>query len=297
MATADTIILHQYQPSPFSAKLRAAMGLKGLPWANVEIPMAMPKPDLMPLTGGYRKTPVMQIGADIYCDTKIIFDELEARHPEPSFFPGRLPAMSHMMGRHCDGPWFQATVALIFGQIGDMMPEDFRKDREGLMGSAFDTRAMAAAAPLMREQIKVNLTWLDQQLADGRDFLEGGKPGLSDLHGFMNLWFLGNTVPQELEPVMSLTLSAWQQRIAALGEGTPTPLAASEALAIAKAATPSVTGDGPQVSVMADDYGKDPVSGRLAADTAERTVIVRDDDQVGEVAVHFPKAGFMVVRS
>ena len=62
------IILHHYPLSPFAEKTRVALGIKGLAWRSVIIPQIMPKPELMPLTGGYRKTPVMQIGADIYCD-------------------------------------------------------------------------------------------------------------------------------------------------------------------------------------------------------------------------------------
>jgi glutathione S-transferase len=59
------IILHHYDISPYSEKVRLGLGLKGLAWASVELPVIMPKPDLTPLTGGYRKTPVLQIGADI----------------------------------------------------------------------------------------------------------------------------------------------------------------------------------------------------------------------------------------
>src|SRR5271165_1090127 len=59
------IILHHYETSPYSEKVRLGLGLKGLAWASVEIPVIMPKPDLTALTGGYRKTPVLQIGADI----------------------------------------------------------------------------------------------------------------------------------------------------------------------------------------------------------------------------------------
>ena len=44
-------------------------------------------PDLVVLTGGYSKTPVLQIGADIYCDTKRIADELETRFPQPTLYP------------------------------------------------------------------------------------------------------------------------------------------------------------------------------------------------------------------
>ena len=81
------LILHHHDPSPFAEKIRLVFGLKGLEWSSVQVPMIMPKPDLTALTGGYRKAPVLQIGADIYCDTSLIARELEARFPEPSLFP------------------------------------------------------------------------------------------------------------------------------------------------------------------------------------------------------------------
>src|SRR5690348_16998844 len=81
------IILHHYDTSPYSEKVRLGFGLKGLAWASVELPQIMPKPNLTALTGGYRKTPVLQIGADIYCDSQLIMRELERRYPTPSFYP------------------------------------------------------------------------------------------------------------------------------------------------------------------------------------------------------------------
>ena len=73
------MILHHYPTSPFAEKIRLIFGHKRIDWQEVIIPMVMPKPDLMPLTGGYRKTPVLQIGADVYCDTALICDVLEDR--------------------------------------------------------------------------------------------------------------------------------------------------------------------------------------------------------------------------
>jgi glutathione S-transferase len=81
------LILHHYDRSFYSEKVRLALGLKVLSWRSVRVPVILPKPDLMPLTGGYRKTPVLQIGADVYCDTRLILRELERRHPSPSFYP------------------------------------------------------------------------------------------------------------------------------------------------------------------------------------------------------------------
>ena len=93
--------------SPVSEKVRVVLGLKGLAWKSVEIPRLPPKPNLMPLTGGYRLTPVMQIGADVYSDTKCIIRELERRFPEPPLFPGGAHGLPWGNGRmgHCFRTW------------------------------------------------------------------------------------------------------------------------------------------------------------------------------------------------
>ncbi|MDP1969054.1 MAG: glutathione S-transferase N-terminal domain-containing protein, partial [Burkholderiaceae bacterium] len=59
------LILHHYANSPFSEKVRLILGYKSLAWKSVLVPSLMPKPDVQALTGGYRKTPILQIGADI----------------------------------------------------------------------------------------------------------------------------------------------------------------------------------------------------------------------------------------
>jgi glutathione S-transferase len=84
---ADTLILHQYEISPFSEKVRVAMAIKGLGWRACNQPSIMPKPELVALTGGYRRIPVLQIGADLYFDSQYIMEELERRFPgEPALF-------------------------------------------------------------------------------------------------------------------------------------------------------------------------------------------------------------------
>ena len=81
------LILHHYAGSPFSEKMRLVLGFKGLAWKSVTVPVVLPKPDVIALTGGYRRTPLLQIGADIYCDTPLICDVLEHRQPSPSLYP------------------------------------------------------------------------------------------------------------------------------------------------------------------------------------------------------------------
>ena len=97
------IILHHYGLSPFAEKVRIGLGLKQAAWKSVDIPNVMPKPDLMPLTGGYRKTPVMQVGADIYCDTQLIMLELE-QAPAVARVPAQGPRRRGAGDHHVDRP-------------------------------------------------------------------------------------------------------------------------------------------------------------------------------------------------
>ena len=90
MAAEQPVILHHFAQSPFSEKIRLIFGLKNIAWTSVLISRIMPRPDLMPMTGGYRRTPVMQIGADIYCDTQCIIRELERRFPGADTVSGRI---------------------------------------------------------------------------------------------------------------------------------------------------------------------------------------------------------------
>ncbi|MEY9438318.1 glutathione S-transferase family protein [Bradyrhizobium elkanii] len=183
-----TPILHHFDQSPFSEKIRIIFGFKKLAWNSVRISRIMPRPDLVPMTGGYRRTPTMQIGSDIYCDTQIIIRELERRYPTPTLFPAGNAGMPWALGMWTDRPFFQNTVSLVFGFIGDKVPRDFIEDREKLRGGKFDVAAMTAALPQMRDQFRANVDWIEAQLGDGRPWLFG-EFSLADVSAYMNVWY------------------------------------------------------------------------------------------------------------
>ncbi len=108
------LILHHYPTSPFAEKARLLLGFKGLSWRSVHISPVMPKPDLTALTGGYRKTPVLQIGADIYCDTSLIARRLEQEKALPSFFPEGQEMTTASFATWVDSVVFQHAVSLVF---------------------------------------------------------------------------------------------------------------------------------------------------------------------------------------
>src|SRR5690554_7933278 len=78
------------------------------------IPPVMPKPDLTALTGGYRRTPVLQIGADIYCDTALIAQRLEREKAIPALFPEGQEAVAAALAQFGDQTLFQHSIAINF---------------------------------------------------------------------------------------------------------------------------------------------------------------------------------------
>jgi glutathione S-transferase len=298
------IILHHYDTSPYAEKIRVAFGIKGLEWSSVQIPRIMPKPDLMPLTGGYRKTPVMQVGADIYCDTQLILRAIDAIDPEPPLNPH--PGVGDALAWWAEKAMFSPSVMVGFAKFADQLPEDFKRDRAKFSGRNFDPAAIKAALPYQLDQLRAHFGWLDRALADGRSFLLGGKPGTPDLAAYHCVWFIQRNAGKSSPPLGEFArLLAWAERMAAIGHGKRSELSSQRALEIAKAATPATptaadSSDpagrqpGQQVKVTPDDVGKDPVTGELVRSSAQEIVIRRADPQVGDVHVHFPRAGFVV---
>ena len=113
------------------------------------IPRILPKPDLMPLTGGYRKTPVLQIGADIYCDTQLILREIERRAPEPTLYPSQTRGLADALGWWAERSLFGTAVAVLFAKVGSALPQAFIEDRSKFSGREFNPQAMKAAEPRM----------------------------------------------------------------------------------------------------------------------------------------------------
>ncbi len=295
------LILHHYDTSPFSEKIRVMFGLKTLAWKSAVTPNMMPKPDLTPLTGGYRRAPVMQIGADIFCDSQVILAEIERRHPAPAPESGLAGAVNLW----ADRLFFMATVPIIFGEIGEAVPRAFIEDREKLSGRPFDIAAMTAAAGPLRAQWRAQCgsrpRWRPAAATSA-----GDEAGLADISAYMNVWFLAGATPQVAAELMDrLThLQAWRERMIAIGHGIRQEITGAEALEIARKAKPDATvrhdpGDrsgltpGEAVTVMADDYGRDPIAGALVAATPARIVIERDEPGLGRLHLHFPRVGYL----
>jgi hypothetical protein len=292
------IILHHYASSPFSEKVRICLGIKGLAWSEVDQPVIMPKPDLVPLTGGYRRIPVLQIGADVFCDSTLIVRELETRFGGPSLYPAGGSGFASAIEQWSDKGLFQSAVVAIFGTLGDQVDPAFVKDREALTGQPFNIPAMKAMTPFALGQIRAHAALLAEHLADSRRFLEGDAPGLADAAAYYNFWFIRTFCPGLVDHLPGI--EDWIARVAAIGHGSPSAMDATAALDVARAAEPEPTTvlpedqalAGRRVAVAATDYGCDLVEGVLAGSTPTRLTVLRDVDGLGRVAVHVPRLGY-----
>lgn len=301
------VILHHYPPSPFSEKVRVAFGIKKLAWRSVEIPRIPPKPELMPLTGGFRRTPVMQIGADIYCDSQCILRELQRRFPEPTFYPGGSNGMPWAVNRWTDYV-FDAAAGVVMGAAADQLPEAFAKDRGRLyFGPDYDYEIIKANVPHSAAQLRGQLGWLDQRLATGRNFMLGDQPGLPDAVTYYLVWFIRGRWQSGPEFLSEFpALEAWEKRVAAIGHGDQKDMTAGEALDVAKASEtdtaeqadprdPQGIKPGMTVSIVADvDGGETPVTGKVRAVDRETISILHDEERIGTVCIHFPRVGYRV---
>jgi glutathione S-transferase len=303
-APAGDLVLHHYWMSPYAEKVRCILGFKRLPWKSVLIPIVMPKPDLLALTGGYRKTPVLQIGADVFCDTDLIARVLDAVQPDPPLFPDGSEGLCYALGA-----WQQQLFALaveMVGLSGAPMPDNFVEDRTKMFDHGLDVGRMIQELPAKRDQMRAKLDILERQLGDGRPFVLGERPSLADFslyHPIFALRALPAMHPA-LEPFSGVR--AWADRIAGFGHGVYEEVSSAAAVEIARAATPQTApaadpGDpnarrpGETVSVVHADFGRDPVVGELVASSVHEIAIRRRDERAGEVIVHLPRERYVVL--
>ncbi len=297
------VFLHHYPASPFSEKIRLMLGYLGIPWQSVEISSVMPRPLLMPLTGGYRKTPTLQIGANVFCDTAVITEGLVRHSGDDTLL--RRGFVVRRTAEWADTTLFRMGVAVNFRPeaaaafMGQLPPEEvaaFMEDRAQLTDGTPMVTVSAEAALL---NFQAYLAQLEASLRGA--FLFGEAPSVADFSVYHGLWFVNqNPVNAPLiEPFAAV--GEWMDRVAAFGHGDVTDASAEAALASAAASEPvlpelitslSSTEIGTNVQVVPTDYGKIPVTGKLVALSAEEIVIERVDDQIGNVMTHFPTIGF-----
>jgi glutathione S-transferase len=309
---AQDIYFHHYPTSPFAEKVRAILGYKGMAWRSVMQPQIMPKPDLVALTGGYRRIPVLQIGNDVVCDTALICDVLEHLQPDKTLYPAGLKGAARTVAQWADSTLFWTAMSFNFSPAGAAHMFAGRPP-EALAAFAEDRKAMRAGAARMNVQdaapaYKSYLRRINT-MVDGQNFVLGAQPSVADFSIYHPLWFTRNIAP--LAGILDATpaVLAWMDRIKAFGHGCMTKSDATESIANSLISTSEnllfsyqdeVFQDehgialGSQVSITAESFGLESTVGELVAATRTRYSLRRVDARAGTVHVHFPRIGFVM---
>ncbi len=302
MPQPPQIILHHYPLSPFSEKIRAMFGYTGMKWQSVLTREMPPRPLLQPLAGDYRRIPVAQIGADVFCDTRLISEEIALLTGQPDLDFYRLDDAQQAFIAHTDFKVFFASVMTASGKALN------RKAMQSLsladlMKLVWDRLNMGRKARVRlagrdsKGVVHAHLQDMEQRLS--QPFLFGATPTHADFSAYHSLWFL---VDLGEKPVLTAfpQVAAWMGRMRAFGTGECTEIAGTAAWDAAREAAPRAIASedtvdsliGEQVSIAPADYGLNPTRGQLVGSTPTRWIISREQAQVGTVHVHFPKKGY-----
>ena len=300
------LILYNYPLSPFSEKIRTMLGYTQLPWYSVKTTAAPPRPFIDLLAGGYRRIPVAQIGADIYCDTRTITTQIARLTGRPEL---ALENCSAEINEFVEAVEPQIFFACVMSASGP-----------GLVRSLWSGTRVSELLNALRDRMVLNRTMKIRTVSPRRagklvaefcddlearldgHFLFGANPTVADFAAYHGLWFIrdvgGKKKPWRKRP----RLLAWLDRMRALGHGECTYLEALAALDVAMSSEPAPlpAGDpdepllGRRVLIGPADYGLNTSCGRLVASTEREWIIARETAKTGLLHVHFPRHGFEI---
>lgn len=306
----EILILHHYDASPYAEKIRLMFGLERMRWHSVLSPEQPPRPHVDPLSGGYRRIPIAQIGADVFCDTFVIAQEVARLAQAPELDPEQATGEAAAILARAEGEVFFAAIgsvspATLIGTLlrtlGPWGTLKFALDRARMMQDATVKPPRGEAA---RAVMQSYLEALEGHLT-GQDYLAGSSPSIADLAAYHPLWLHVRSRRRPLDERYR-QVGRWYERISALGHGQREELAPERAFEAARAARPrpvpatigaSDPRIGRRVSVAPSDYGTVPVVGELVALTPSRCIVARETEPFGTLHVHFPLRGFSLAEA
>ena len=261
-----------------------------------------PKTDYFPLTGGYRRVPALQIGADIYCDSALVIRKLEELAPNPSVFPAEAGGVAEMIADWADHRGFRWVLSAVYPEFVSKASEAFVKDRTELIPDLEPGRAKQLA-PHAFEQFKQFVALVDRALA-AHAFLAGDSFSVADAACYHLITF-SKLSPTIFGPVAECPrVLAWLERIAAFPPPKIEVKSSLYPLDVAHFSTPQDLGDftdgsdafslGDIVTVAPDDYAPHRVEGEIVKLAPNEVAVRQVTNRLGEIAIHFPRLGFVI---
>jgi glutathione S-transferase len=294
-----TPILFHYPMSPFSEKLRLALGMRNQQWSSVLVPAQPPRPILDSLLGGYRRIPVLQLGSHFYCDSRLAFNALNDGAPQSSVLESHDESLRRRA--ECE-VFFSVLVAAtqlkvlsyLAGQLGMIGVGRFMRDR---MRMTRDATVVLPSKNAAREHIARYVSCVANRLAS-QPYLLGASPGYLDLCCFHPLWMACQIDRQRSRDWPSPVID-WMERLGKIPTEPSTCAsrdAVSEAIArdqdrvVGEVSEPFCAGEAVVLKPL--DYARDKTAGELIALDDESVLLRRRIEAGHDVYLHFPREGF-----
>ncbi|KAH9927203.1 uncharacterized protein BXZ73DRAFT_102789 [Epithele typhae] len=325
------VVLYHYEASPIARKVRNILAVKRIPHVRVEMPMTLPRPDLADRLGiTYRRIPVLAIGRDVYCDSSLIASVLERRFPASDGFGTLFPKRkgSDRTDAAIIKQYTMSYADRVLGTVASFLlpyhkfKPEFLADRTAWFGQKLDPSAMQARQPLGKSWLSSHLALLEEQFADGREWLfDTETPSLADLSVHYVWEWLASFKPMQpaakelLDATVFPATVSWISRMTehtvkahtAHKFSIQTVSGERAAEIITSSAFEDLSGIGfdetegtrlgvqlsQLVSVTPDDNGKVPTVGRLLALNKEQ-VVIETEGSAGTVRCHFPRIYYVV---
>ncbi|KAI0663275.1 hypothetical protein C8Q70DRAFT_907485 [Cubamyces menziesii] len=321
------VVLYHYDASPFATKVKNLLTVKRIPHLRVEVTTTLPRPDLAERLGvTYRRIPVLAIGKDVYCDSSLIAAALERRFPPAAGHPTLFPARKG--GGKADTGMIKALCMTyadraLFPLAAENLPyrkftPEFVNDRSAWLGKKIDPAALEANQPVVKSWLVSHLALLEEQLADGREWLmDTETPGLADLTvHFSWAWMqqfrsLRDLFDRARFPASIAWITRMSEYVAKAGSQQKSVLdnisgaQAAEIICSSETEDPKIVGfDAVEaarlglkqyqyVFVTPSDNGKIPTVGRLISLNHDE-VAIETQGSAGTVYCHFPRLNFVV---
>lgn len=295
-----SMILHHYPLSPYSEKIRAMFGYTNLEWTSCITSEAPPRGQLNLLSGGYGRVPIAQVGADIFCDSSLIADEISELANKPQLSDRSLNP-SALKQRH----WLESTLffACINRAFSVSLLKRIAQDRGlfNLMRFLNDRIQMGikASVPMgspksAPKHIQLALNELSCQIG-AHHYVGGGEPNVIDYAAYHCFWFLSE-VGQKNDLHKQQKLSAWYQRMHAFSREASQEISLEQALNDAKNSEPRSLDRrylqdpriGSNITISPSDYRKSSASGILVGGNDRRWIVLCESKETGPIHLHFP---------
>lgn len=298
------MILHHYTKSPFAEKIRLMLGYSNTPWFSAISPPMPPRPMVDPLVGGYRRIPIGQVGADFFCDTRIISAEIAELCAKPQLSFEGVSNEAKEFTLDSNSRVFMAVAQTVspLKSLGGLLKQysvlqvlKFIKDRADMAKSAAATGDDKADAPLLLSEFKQSM---EARLGEST-FLFSDEPSIADFAAYHTVWFADSTRKTPFFEGYPKSKN-WQARMASFSAPAENELSESEVFNQARDNAPRpVASDmlndkniGKTVTVWPSDYAKDSVTGTLVGLNENRCIVQRETDDFGELNIHFPRENY-----